>query len=137
VLAQALGWEADQLRVAPTRNNEGPGNALMVTIVHEQVQEVVTSFGEKGLDATQVAQELLRELAAYHASRGALGPHLADQWMLPLALAVHGRGGVAQFSCTEMTDHSRTNMAVIERFLPLRFLARSEEQQWLVSVSGR
>ena len=50
-----------------------------------------------------------------------LGQHLADQWMLPLALAVVARGGTASFTCTEMTEHATTNIGVIEQFLPMRF----------------
>ncbi|MEM8709882.1 MAG: RNA 3'-terminal phosphate cyclase, partial [Planctomycetota bacterium] len=40
-------------------------------------------------------------------------PHLADQLMLPMALFSGGR-----FRCTTVTEHSRTNAEVINRFLP-------------------
>ena len=36
-LGEALGWTGDQLRVAATRQHEGPGNALLATLEHEQV----------------------------------------------------------------------------------------------------
>lgn len=120
-LAQAMGWTEPQLRVLPVRQNEGPGNALMATLAHEQVCEVATGLGEKGVSAEQVAQNLVKALRAYQSTAGALGPHLADQWALPLALAVWRSGRPARYSCTELTEHALTNFAVIERFLPLRF----------------
>ena len=120
-LARALGWSREQLRTPAVRQNEGPGNALLATMAYANVSEVVTVFGEKGVSAEQVAGALVKEVKTYQASEGALGQHLADQWMLPLALAVVERGGAASFTCTEMTEHATTNIGVIEKFLPVRF----------------
>jgi RNA 3'-terminal phosphate cyclase (ATP) len=124
-LARGLGWSSEQLRTPAVRQNEGPGNALMATLAYAHVSEVVTSFGEKGVSAEQVAGALVKEVRAYQDSDGALGPHLADQWMLPLALAVMARGGEASFTCTEMTEHATTNIGVIGKFLPVRFDAKT------------
>ncbi len=128
-LARSLGWSGEQLRTPPVRHNEGPGNALLATLCHSQVSEVATAFGGKGVSAEQVASALAQEVKAYQASPGALGPHLADQWMLPLALAVAKRGGEASFTCTEMTEHATTNIEVIEKFLPVRFEVMPWERQ--------
>ena len=103
------------------RQNDGPGNALMTTLGYAHVSEVVTGFGQKGVSAEQVAGALVKEIRAHQASEGTLGQHLADQWMLPLALAVVARNGEASFTCTEMTEHATTNIGVIEQFLPVRF----------------
>jgi len=46
--------------------------------------------------------------------RAAVGEHLADQLMLPLALAGSGR-----FTLSTVSGHAATNAAVIERFLPV------------------
>jgi RNA 3'-terminal phosphate cyclase (ATP) len=121
VLADKLGWPREQLLTVPVRQNEGPGNALMATLVYEHVTEVATVFGEKGISAERVANDLVKAVRQHQASDAALGPHLADQWMLPLALAVAARGGAASFSCSELTQHASTNLGVIERFLPVRF----------------
>jgi RNA 3'-terminal phosphate cyclase (ATP) len=120
-LARALGWSGQQLRTPAVRQSEGPGNALVATMAHANVSEVVTAFGEKGVSSEQVAAVVVKEVRAYQASEGALGQHLADQWMLPLALAVLEVGGAASFTCTEMTEHATTNIGVIEKFLPVRF----------------
>ena len=88
-LGEALGWTGDQLRVAATRQHEGPGNALLATWSTSR-SAVFTRFGVKGLTAETVAQELARDVRAYLDSDAALGPYLADQWALPLALADGG-----------------------------------------------
>ena len=120
-LGADLGWSDDQLREAPSRQNEGPGNALLATLAYEHVCEVVTGFGEKGVSAEQVARDVVREVRSYQVSDAALGPHLADQWALPLALALWRRGGTASYTCTELTPHATTNFDVVERFLPVKF----------------
>jgi len=119
-LLPALGWGQEQVRPTALRQNEGPGNALMATVVHEQVSEVVTAFGEKGVTAERVAGQAVRELRAYLAGNGALGVYLADQWLLPLALAVVASGRPAAFSCTELSLHARSNIDVIGQFLPVQ-----------------
>jgi RNA 3'-terminal phosphate cyclase (ATP) len=135
-VGQAMGWSAGQLRTPVVRQNEGPGNALMLTLAHEHVTEVITAFGEKGVSSEAVAQAAVKEAQALQASAGALGPHLADQWMLPLALAVVSRQAAACYTCTEMTDHSTTNIGVIEAFLPVRFhVAEVGPRIWRVSVA--
>ena len=138
VLGQALGWAEAQLRTPVVRQNEGPGNALMATLAHAHVCEVLTSFGDKSISAEQVAQRLVQQVRAYQASDGALGEHMADQWMLPLALAVADSGVAAGFTCTEITEHARTNIGVIETFLPVRFGVEKRGAGWRVEVfSGR
>jgi RNA 3'-terminal phosphate cyclase (ATP) len=136
-LQRALGWTGDQLRTPAVRQNEGPGNALLATLVYEHVSEVVTGFGEKGVSAEHVASAVAREVMAFQASDGTLGAHLADQWMLPLALAVAAKGDGASFTCSEMTEHARTNMGVIEKFLAVRFMAEASGSAWRVGLARR
>ncbi len=131
-LGAALGWRAEQLREAPARQNEGPGNALMATLVYENLSEVFTGFGEKGVSAEKVVHDLVREVRAYQVREAALGPHLADQWALPLAIAVWKRQCEASYTCTELTPHARTNFEVIKRFLPVRFSTLSAGSGWNV-----
>ena len=89
-LGQRMGWTfaANQLRTPISPQNEGPGNALLATLEHAHVAEVFCQRGERSLSSEQVARKLSDEVRRYQCSTGALGPHLADQWMLPLALAV-------------------------------------------------
>jgi len=133
-LGAALGWSGDQLREVPARRNEGPGNALLATLVHGNLCEVFTAVGERGTSAEQVALRLATEVQQYQAADGALGPHLADQWALPLALAVWQRQRAASYSCTELTLHATTNFETIERFLPVKFESLATGSGWHVNV---
>ncbi|MFD3188635.1 RNA 3'-terminal phosphate cyclase, partial [Salmonella enterica subsp. enterica serovar Heidelberg] len=108
-LGAAMGWTGEQLRYGATRQNEGPGNALIATLAHAEVTEVFTAFGEKTLSAEQVAHALVKELRDFLKSEAAVGPHLADQLALLLALATWQGGRGAAFTCSEVTEHTRTN----------------------------
>lgn len=136
-LGHTLGWSGDQLRSPPVRQNEGPGNALMATLAFEHVIEVVTGFGEKGVSSEKVAHSVATEVRAFAASDGALGPNLADQWMLPLSLAVFHCGEAAEYTCTELTEHATTNVDVIGKFLPVLFATRVGERRSWVRVGRK
>jgi len=134
-LGKAMGWSGEQLRTGTARQNEGPGNALLATLAYEHVTEVFTAFGEKSLSAEQVAHGLVKELREFQKSQAAVGPHLADQLALLQGLAAwrSGRGGT--FTCSEVTEHTRTNCAVIERFLPVRYLITQAPDTATVTVA--
>lgn len=134
-LGAAMGWSGEQLRSGVVRQNEGPGNALMATLAYEHITEVFAGFGEKTLSAEQVAHRLVKEVRAFQKSEAAVGPHLADQLALLLALAAWQSGQAAAFSCSELTEHTRTNCAVIERFLPVRFAIERGDRAAMVRVS--
>ncbi|TJZ69375.1 RNA 3'-terminal phosphate cyclase [Chitiniphilus eburneus] len=102
-----------EARVLPLQ--EGPGNALLIEIAHAEVTELITAFGERGTSAEAVADHAAREALHYLASKAAVGEHLADQLLLPMALA---RGGT--FTASSASSHLHTNKAVVERFLPVR-----------------
>jgi RNA 3'-terminal phosphate cyclase (ATP) len=137
-VGRVLGWAPEQLMAPAVRQNEGPGNALMATLVHSHTTELFTAFGEKGVSSEAVAASLCQQVQAYQRASGALGPHLADQWMLPLALAVAGTRQPAAFTCTEMTDHATTHIGVIEAFLPVRFdVADRGNGLWSVLLEAR
>ncbi len=116
-----LGWQAGELHPVGLAKEQGPGNALVITLEHEAVTELFTGFGEKRLAAERVAGNLCREVRTYLESGAAVGPYLADQLLLPLAL------GGGSFTTLEPTQHTRTNMAVIEHFV---------DPQWQVETPG-
>lgn len=138
VLHESLGWSGEQLRVGTARQDEGPGNVLMATLAHAHSTELITVFGERGRPAEAVAQEMVRQVQAWETSDAALGEHLADQWVLLLALACWRSGRGAAFTCTTASEHLRTNCRVIERFLPVRIAidpAADAEQAVCVRVT--
>ncbi|HMX09769.1 MAG TPA: RNA 3'-terminal phosphate cyclase, partial [Burkholderiaceae bacterium] len=120
VLRDRLLWTRDQLRSPPVDPAQGPGNALFATLQHREVTEVFTAIGEPGRSAERVGGDVAGQVGRYLASAAALGPHLGDQWVLPLALAVWRSGRAAAYTCSELTAHALTHFRVIERFLPVR-----------------
>lgn len=129
-VGRTLNWREDQLHLVKLPNDRGPGNALMLTLVHETITEVFTGFGERGVRAETVAANACRPASEYLASGAAVGPFLADQLLLPLALA----GGA--FTTVRPTEHTLTNLRVIEQFLPGRFEVREEAaNRYRISVA--
>ncbi|MCX8049692.1 MAG: RNA 3'-terminal phosphate cyclase [Methylohalobius sp.] len=122
-LAHALGLPPANLTIEE-RPGLGPGNVVIVTVRCEHLTEVFTGFGERRVRAETVADHLATEVKEYLATGAAVGPHLADQLLLPLALAGGGR-----FLTTPPTLHTTTNIWVIEQFLPLRFHLRQENHR--------
>ncbi len=107
-----MGWDESQLLMRGLPGEQGPGNALLITLEYQQVTEVFCAFGEKMVRAEAVAKNAIQQARHYIASGAAVGEHLADQIMLPMALAGGGR-----FTCSQVSHHARTNAAVIEQFL--------------------
>lgn len=93
----------------------GPGNVVMIELASETARELVTAFGKREISSEAVAQLAVDEARALLAAGVPVGQHLADQLLLPMALA----GGGA-LRTLPLTLHSRTNIDVIQRFLPLR-----------------
>ena len=112
---RAMGWNDGQLLMRGLPDDQGPGNALVLTLEHEHVTEVFCALGEKSITAEAVAKRAVKEAREYIASGAAVGEHLADQIMLPMALAGGGR-----FTTNSVSLHARTNAEVIAKFLPVR-----------------
>jgi RNA 3'-terminal phosphate cyclase (ATP) len=94
----------------------GPGNVVVVEIERERVTEVFTGFGQRGVSAEKVAEGVAREVANYMKSGVPVGEHLADQLLLPLALA-----GAGRFRTSKPTLHTATNVETIREFLEVNF----------------
>jgi RNA 3'-terminal phosphate cyclase (ATP) len=111
VVAEKLSWEPAALTVEdwPSR---GPGNVLLLEVASENVTEVFTGFGERNLRSEAVAENAASQARRYLAAGVAVGEHLADQLLLPLALT---KGGV--FTTLPLSRHSQTNIETIGRFL--------------------
>jgi RNA 3'-terminal phosphate cyclase (ATP) len=131
VVRKRMGWQDDQLLLRGLSNDQGPGNALLLTLEHESVTEVFSGFAEKGVTAEAVAERTVEAMRRYLVSGAAVGPYLADQLLLPLALA-----GGGSFTASAISQHSLSNADVIQRFLPvaIRF-DQTESEAWRVSVA--
>jgi RNA 3'-terminal phosphate cyclase (ATP) len=121
---KVLGWPDEARRIVQLPERFGPGNILMLEAECEHLTELVSGFGKLGVPAQILAEKASKRMAGFLASGAAAGPHLADQLLLPMALA-----GGGSFTTVRPTAHSRTGAQVIGRFLdmPIRFLEREGE----------
>jgi RNA 3'-terminal phosphate cyclase (ATP) len=112
VVRERLGWSDEQLRVESSGNAHSPGNVLTISIESEDLTEVVTGMGERGVRAEVVAERAVAEAQRYLTTGAPVGEHLADQLLIPLALA----GGGSYKTCAPSL-HTTTNIEIIKKFL--------------------
>jgi RNA 3'-terminal phosphate cyclase (ATP) len=131
VIADALPIDRGSIRQRVVDDSPGPGNVVTVIVLFEQVTEVFAGFGRRALPAESVAQGVAERVARYLASKAPIGVHLADQLILPLALA-----GVGSFTTQPPSAHTLTNIRVIQEFLPLNITctATTEPGSWKLEV---
>jgi RNA 3'-terminal phosphate cyclase (ATP) len=130
IVGKMLNWTADNLHTRGLSGEFGPGNALTVTVEHEHITEVFTGFGEKGVSAESVAKRAVDAARSYLASEAVVGRHLADQILLPMALA-----GGGEFTTMPVTQHFESHVEIIEKFLSRR--VEIEDRKGVVCVTVR
>ena len=127
---KVLGWPEEARRIEQLPERVGPGNIVMLEARFENVTELVSGFGQLGVPAEVVAKKAAKRMRGYLESTAAAGPYLADQLLLPLALAGGGR-----FTTVRPSLHSRTGADVIRRFLDIGIAFEEREDGcWLVEV---
>jgi len=131
VLREKFAWEPQSMKIEGV-SSRGPGNVVFLELESEHLTEVFTSFGERGVRAETVAEQAAMEARRYLASDAAVGEHLADQLLVPLALA---KGGV--FTTLPPTAHTRTNVDTIGRFLSTKIRILPENSRlYTITVGG-
>jgi hypothetical protein len=104
----------------------------MIEVGSGQVTEVFTAFGQRGVRAEAVAEQAVGEARRYIAAGVPVGEHLADQLLIPLAMA-----GGGSYVTTEPTEHTRTNIEVVRMFLDVDVrVAQTGPAAWKVTVTG-
>jgi RNA 3'-terminal phosphate cyclase (ATP) len=121
IVRERLGLERDLCRIESVDASVGPGNVLLIVVESESLTETVTGFGMKGVSAEKVAADACDEAERYLKSDVPVGSHLADQLLIPMALS----GGGA-FRTLSPSAHTRTNAAVIRRFLDVPIAIEAE-----------
>ncbi|WP_437632032.1 RNA 3'-terminal phosphate cyclase [Sorangium sp. So ce854] len=128
--AAVLGWEPACFKPSVLRGGHGPGNVLTIVVESEHVTEVFTGFGEKGVRAETVATKVAEEARDYLAAGVPVGEHLADQLLLPIALA--GRGA---FRTVRPSSHTTTHLQLLRDLLGIRAsIEQVSEQAWHVEI---
>lgn len=128
-----LGFQGGECVIDTVTNSPGPGNAVLIEAECEHVNGVFSSFGERGRLAEKVAQEVAEMAETWLDAGVPVDEHLADQLLIPMALA-----GGGSFRTTQPSLHSTTNAVIIQKFLPVEITFMQEgEKVWRAVVSGR
>jgi len=98
-------------------NSQCPGSQVCLIAEFENTVIGVDNLGKLGKRAEDVGKEAALELLKEQKSQGCLDKHLADQILPYLALA----SGKSQIIVSEITNHCKTNIWVIEKFLNRKF----------------
>lgn len=112
VVRETLGFEDLTSDVV---TSPGPGNALTLTLDYENVTDVFVGLGARGVAAEKVAKRACGEVRRSLRTDAPVGLHLADQLIVPMAIA---GGGV--FRTVELTEHTKTQLTLVPRFLDVR-----------------
>lgn len=112
--AENLLRQADlRANVQPLRERGvAPGAGIFLTSEYENSWSGVGALGRVGLPAEKVAEVACEELLAFHKTGAPVDVHLADQLLLPAALASQA----SHYRVAEISTHLTTNAWVIEQF---------------------
>jgi len=132
VVREQLKWREDECSIEAVKFPVGPGNAVVLAIEAEHVTEVFTGFGERGHPAEDVARAAVEAARVWLEAGVPVDEHLADQLLIPMALA-----GGGSFRTTKPSLHTTTNAEVIQRFVSIPIHTEQEsELVWRVEVGG-
>jgi RNA 3'-terminal phosphate cyclase (ATP)/RNA 3'-terminal phosphate cyclase (GTP) len=123
-LRQLLPVEAAEVGYVSSAST---GSAVHATAVYENCRLGASVLGEKGKRAEKVGGACARHLSWLMNGEACLDEHMADQILPYLALA----GGESRLRVAGITDHCRTNVWVVEQFLPARF--ELDEERGLIT----
>ncbi|KAF7781604.1 RNA 3'-terminal phosphate cyclase (ATP) [Pseudoalteromonas rubra] len=129
---KALGWQDAESDVEQHQTN-GRGNSFQIKIKGEHNTCVFEQIGELGVSAERVAKRCAGRVKQFLRSGAVVDAYLADQLLVPMALA-----GGGEFTTTEPSLHTRTNITVIRQFLDIDIDVQQEtETRWKIVVGTK
>ena len=92
--------------------------------------EIFTGFGKVGLKAETVASLACGPALAYLEAGVPVGKYLADQLLIPMALAEGGR-----IKTMKPSERTMTNIEVMQNFLDINFeVTRESDNVWEIMI---
>jgi len=104
---------------------QGAGTVLFLLARYEGAVAGFTGYGRVRYPAERVADDAADALDRYVGSRGAVDPHLADQLVVPLALAP----GTSTYTTGEVTLHLLTVAWLAPQFLECNIIVEGDQGQ--------
>jgi RNA 3'-terminal phosphate cyclase (ATP) len=120
--------------VAKRERGPAPGAGIWLTAEYACGPAGFSALGKRGKPAEHVAEEAVDNLLRHHraGADATVDPHLADQLMLPLALA----DGPSVYSTSEITSHTLTNARIIRQFLATRINTEPTVFGGVIEIEG-
>jgi RNA 3'-terminal phosphate cyclase (ATP) len=111
-------------------DSPGPGNVVSVAVCSQNLTELFSAFGQRGVRAETVAGRVVEQVSDYRRACVPVGHYLADQLLLPCALA-----GNSRFVTMAPSGHTLTKIDVIGRFMEIDISCRrTSGSAWLVEI---
>ncbi len=123
VLLSRAGWHKDTVSTENVRAL-GAGNVVIIKAEYDYVSDVVDSIGAKGIHAERVAVDALDKLRKYQGTGAPVGEHLADQLLLPLAVASGGT-----YITGKLSEHTKTNIEVIKQLTDVKIAVQPTDRK--------
>lgn len=134
-IAEETGWGPSCFLVENVSESRGPGNVVLIEIESQQLTEVLVAFGRLGVPAEQVAREAIDEARSYLETGAPVGPHLADQLMLPMGIGAYQGTGGGAFRTSPLTLHATTHLELLRQILEIQATAAEESPgAWRVEI---
>ncbi len=100
-------------QVQPLREGGvAPGAGIFLVAEYDRIRAGFSALGRPGLPSNRVAEMAFAQLQEFHDSDAPVDPYLADQILLPLALASQS----SRYRVAQVTPHLTTNAEAIAQF---------------------
>lgn len=100
-LCTRLNWDVDPAAITWIEDSAGPGNFVEAAVRYENVTEVATSIGQRGVSGERIAGDCADAIQRYLQATAPVGEYLLDQLLVPLALTAGG-----ELRATRWTPHA-------------------------------
>ncbi|MCO7225213.1 RNA 3'-terminal phosphate cyclase [Pleionea sp. CnH1-48] len=111
----------------------GCGNALLLHLKQDGYHIVYEEVGQVGVKAENIAKRAAGKMKRFIRSGAAVDEYLADQLLLPMAMA-----GVGAFTTRKLSMHTQTNMDVIKLMTGIEFKTdKLDEDCWKIYVDKK
>jgi RNA 3'-terminal phosphate cyclase (ATP) len=120
-ICRSANWPSKNSVIIEVENPRGPGNIVMIKLVSKSTTELFSEVGKIGVKAEQVARRVLKRSREFLTRGVPVGPHLADQLLLPMAIAAT-YDQPSKFRTVALSQHSRTHIDIIKRFLEVNIV---------------
>ena len=126
-------FPCDDAEIEVREPGPGRGVCCLYEAEFEHSAEMTSAFGETNVTAERVGRRAAKSLRDFISSQTPVGRYLADQLLLPIALA-----GSGSFTTMIPDAHVQTNISVIEQFLPVSFrIEDADRGKRIITVSKR